>query len=266
MIPHQFEIVTATTVILVGVILTVYLSLLKKNGWIGNNFGSTTAIPISTKPLQKPVNGKTYLTTKEMEVARSKPEHSAFIPSNKRPLGEVMLQSKTAFKAKYSAPKISENKILTANTYDKEQRIEKTVIPAIKTEEKVNLQKINHGQIVKQENFAVKKEGPEGCNNFLGYLRGHSKNKPLPDECFVCSKLIGCAIEVAIKPKEKENSQIMNNESFIKQKSSDIKKEKPQGCSNFLGYLNVHPKGVPLPDECFACSSLIDCTVKQAKQ
>jgi len=68
----------------------------------------------------------------------------------------------------------------------------------------VNLQKINHGQIIKQENFDVKKEGPEGCNNFLGYLRGHSKNKPLPDECFVCSKLIGCAIEVAINQKKKK--------------------------------------------------------------
>jgi hypothetical protein len=78
--------------------------------------------------------------------------------------------------------------------------------------------------------------------------------------------IIGCAVEAAIKPKEKENSQKISNESFIKQQSIDIKREKPQGCNNFLGYLNVHAKNMPLPDECFACSSLIDCTVKHAKQ
>jgi len=170
-----------------------------------------------------------------------------------------MLQSKTEFESRYSTPKISENKIFTTSTYNKEHKVEKTVIPAISVEGKANSQTIK--PMIKQKNFAVKKESPEGCNNFLGYLRGHSKNKPLPDECFVCSKLIGCAIEVAIKPKEKENSQQMNNESVIKQKSSEIKKEKPQGCGNFLGYLRVHPKGLPLPDECFACNRLIDCVV-----
>jgi hypothetical protein len=35
LIPYQFEIFTAITIILVGAILTVYLLALKKNGWIG---------------------------------------------------------------------------------------------------------------------------------------------------------------------------------------------------------------------------------------
>lgn len=266
MIPHQFEIVTATTVILVGIILSVYLFLLKQNGWIGGNSEQTTQIPISDKPLLKTVENKTSLFIKAKEVAGSKPEPSAFIPSSKKPLGEVMLQSKTEFKAKYSTPKMPQKQIFTANTYNKNHTIAKTVSPAVKIEEKEESQRIKHVSIIKQENLDVKKENPEGCKNFVGYLKGHSKNKPLPDECFVCSKLIGCAIEVAIKPKEKENSQKISNESVIKQQFSEIKREKPQGCNNFLGYLNVHPKGVPLPDECFACSNLIDCTVKQSKQ
>ena len=67
----QVEIVTAITIILVGAILTVYLSILKKNGWIGSisigkSFGrglkenappskpeskkqNSTALPIETK-------------------------------------------------------------------------------------------------------------------------------------------------------------------------------------------------------------------------
>ena len=36
MIPYQVEIFTAITIVLVGAILTVYLSILKKNGWIGS--------------------------------------------------------------------------------------------------------------------------------------------------------------------------------------------------------------------------------------
>ena len=35
LIPYQFEIFTAITVVLIGVILTVYVLVLKKNGWIG---------------------------------------------------------------------------------------------------------------------------------------------------------------------------------------------------------------------------------------
>ena len=35
LIPYQFEIVTAITAILVGAILTTYILVLKKNGWIG---------------------------------------------------------------------------------------------------------------------------------------------------------------------------------------------------------------------------------------
>ena len=44
MIPYEVEIVTAITIILVGAILTVYLLVLKKNGWIGK-----TSIEIGLK-------------------------------------------------------------------------------------------------------------------------------------------------------------------------------------------------------------------------
>jgi hypothetical protein len=259
LIPNQFVIVTATTVILVGVILTVYIYLLKKNGWIGNNVESTTSIPVFNKSVQKNVENKTFPTAKRNDAATPKPEPSRFISSNKRPLGEVMLQSKTEFKARYSTPKISEKQVFTINTHSNEHKVEKTVL----SEEKVDSQKINPDQIIKQENFNVKKENPEGCKNFLGYLREHPKSNPLPDECFACTNLIGCTTEVALKPKEKENIQTTNNESLIKHEYINIKKEKPQGCNNFLGYLNVLPKGTPLPDECFACSKLIDCVTKK---
>jgi hypothetical protein len=60
----------------------------------------------------------------------------------------------------------------------------------------------------------------------------------------------------------------------LQQKSKDIerenhknsgtnKKDVPEGCNNFLGYLGTLPKSAATPDECFACAQLIDCHKKR---
>ena len=195
MIPYQFEIVTAITTILIGAILTVYLFLLKKNGWIGKNFDRTTANPNSEKPLQKPGENKNFLCTKGNEIVRSKPELAVDILSGKRPLGEVALQSKIELKTRYSTSKITGNKIFTTNNYNKEHKMDKTAIPDVESRENDDFQKMTHESFIKQKTINTKKEAPEGCNNFLGYLRARHKSTPLPDECFTCRRLIDCVKE-----------------------------------------------------------------------
>ena len=47
-----------------------------------------------------------------------------------------------------------------------------------------------------------------------------------------------------------------NNENI------EAKKDVPGGCNNYFGYLGSRPKGVAMPDECYACARLIDCCIK----
>ena len=43
-----------------------------------------------------------------------------------------------------------------------------------------------------ENNEAAKPEDSEACSFHLGYLKKRPKNSPIPDSCFVCSKMIDC--------------------------------------------------------------------------
>ena len=38
----------------------------------------------------------------------------------------------------------------------------------------------------------IKKETPESCQHYFGYLNRFPKNKPVPFECMVCIKILEC--------------------------------------------------------------------------
>jgi hypothetical protein len=75
LIPYQFEIVTTITAVLVGVILTVYILVLKKNGWIGKT-PIETALPNNNLQRQSKSKAREEPTPTviETEVAISKQE------------------------------------------------------------------------------------------------------------------------------------------------------------------------------------------------
>ena len=59
--------------------------------------------------------------------------------------------------------------------------------------------KVNHFEITKEEELKAEvKEDVKieanilGCKNSIGYLRRRPKNTPIPEECFICNKIIGC--------------------------------------------------------------------------
>lgn len=45
----------------------------------------------------------------------------------------------------------------------------------------------------------------------------------------------------------------------VKETNKDVKKIKPVGCANFLGFLKTRPEGSPIPDECLICVSVVTC-------
>ena len=69
MIPFEVDLVTAITIVLIGVILTIYLLILKKNGWIGEASNYRCPNPKCRKIFQVPMKVKDYSTKKEVGLA-----------------------------------------------------------------------------------------------------------------------------------------------------------------------------------------------------
>lgn len=42
-------------------------------------------------------------------------------------------------------------------------------------------------------------------------------------------------------------------------------REKPSGCSYYLGYLSERPSKDKIPDECLICKDIVECMLKKAK-
>jgi len=69
LIPFEVDLVTAITIVLIGVILTIYLLILKKNGWIGEASNYRCPNPKCRKIFQVPMKVKDYSTKKEVGLA-----------------------------------------------------------------------------------------------------------------------------------------------------------------------------------------------------
>jgi hypothetical protein len=63
--------------------------------------------------------------------------------------------------------------------------------------------------------------------------------------------------------KSKENMQEVDNSFSLKDKFTELKKDRPAGCKNYFGYLGTLPDGAKVPemtpDVCYSCSKLVDC-------
>ena len=69
MIPFEVDLVTAITIVLIGVILTIYLLILKKNGWIGEASNYRCPNPQCRKVFQVPMKVKDFSTKKVVGLA-----------------------------------------------------------------------------------------------------------------------------------------------------------------------------------------------------
>jgi hypothetical protein len=141
--PFGSEIATAVTIVLVGVIITGYVSVLKRNGWIGKSYAE--------KGLKN-------------NFLQSQPESKTQNPPN------------SFIETKAAAPKPENKEPLTPQTD----------APANKPEENKTPQRKNSKKDEPQ------KDKPAGCKNHFGYLWTLPKGITIPDECYCCTKLIEC--------------------------------------------------------------------------
>lgn len=67
-----------------------------------------------------------------------------------------------------------------------------TVLIKLESPTKFVVDKHSEKELHKKETAQAPKTGPSECLHFFGYLRKIPKNMTIPDECFVCPKMVEC--------------------------------------------------------------------------
>ena len=190
MIPNETDIVTAITIILIAAILTVYLSILKRNGWIGKTSNYRCTNPQCRKIFQTPVKVKDLSKKNEAHLACPECGFDLGLLNAEKGL-EIAIESKQELK-KESASKPIEKQVPVTKDTVKEVKAFENPPPTLESKQNASPQKINKKLPPKQKENDPQKDRPAGCNHHFGYLGSLPKGTETPDECYSCTRLIEC--------------------------------------------------------------------------
>jgi hypothetical protein len=246
----MFEPVTILTVAIICVILAIYLSVLKKNGWLGSSGSKFYRCPNPECKgiFQKPIELKDLSETP----ARVYPAcpHCGFNLElvlgsgigKKLPLKITapVQHKKTGTKTEVKADVKAEIKTGT-KTEDFASSIEKRNLEAAGPTE-------NRGQLVQ----AVEIKTQIGAENV-----------EKPGETPVSTQPAQESVEksdVLLKPEQSHSPErALVEEATTPNAESEFSDKSPKGCPHFFGYLRYLPKGSIAPDNCYSCPIMVDC-------
>jgi len=183
MFPYTFEIITALTITVIGVILVLYFLVLKRKGWLTENSNESNKSfylcpnQECRKIFQKPVV-LTDLSQTSPRVYSACPHCGFDLETASSAVGK---KTKMTFKT----PRSPEESVVTVTTSKPEMSAEST-----ETSEKLTVAM----DIQKPPTASPKplQARPRECSHFFGYLRKIPRNTPLPDECFSCPQMVEC--------------------------------------------------------------------------
>ena len=198
LIPFAVEIITALTIILISVVLTVYFSILKKNGWIGEASNYRCPNHQCRKIFQVPVKVKDFSTGKEVGFAC--PECGCDLESLKggKGLKETALQSEPESKIEDSFSTSIEAGDSTVKCGSKEAKATVFTHPTFESEKKPSPQESGQS-LFEQKLDDAKKDRPASCKHYLGYLGVLPARTETLDECYFCPMLIECGKRASTK-------------------------------------------------------------------
>lgn len=183
------EIVTIAAIALIGIILAVYLIVLKKNGWLGGNSKATNFYRCPNKEckgiFQKPIELKDLSET-PARIYPACPECGAdlnrFFGSNTRKM----------LKTKVRTPLLQEK--------PKKKPIEKKVeIKAVEVTNQTQSEGSKPPKSVQTKKLFTrgKKADVSGdcrCQYYFGYLADREKQEGIPDPCLECPRSLDCML------------------------------------------------------------------------
>ena len=214
------NIVITTTVVLIAAILTIYLTVLRKSGWIGGNTHYRCPNPQCEKIFDKPVKVKDYSNKKLVRIACPDCGFDLGSDKDEKLLKQIEIEKNTkmirdslpaettiekpeiatidnsneptAIKSEAPTPTIQAPSIINSS---QEVNFSDTEISSKSKENRITPKKNEKAVTKRKKN--VKQEKPDGCNNNFGYLASLSKVTATPDECYSCNKLLDCRKQTA---------------------------------------------------------------------
>jgi len=260
----MFEPVTILAVAIICVILAIYLSVLKKNGWLGNRGSKFYRCPNPECKgiFQKPIELKDLAETP----ARVYPAcpHCGF---NLEPVLASGVGKKLP--PKITAP--AQHEKMEIKTETKTETI-KTDVKAdikadMKAEVKTGTKTGDSAASIEERNLAAAgpienrgKEFPQlveiktqvGAQNCEGPGKTAVSTQPAQE-----SKEKSDAL---LKPQQSPSQEkAPGEETATPNPESEFSDKSPKGCPHFFGYLRYLPKGSAAPDECYSCPIMVDC-------
>ena len=184
MFQYTFEIVTALTLTVIGLILVLYFLVLKRKGWLTENSNESNESfylcpdQECRKRFQKPV----VLT----DLSHTPPRVYSACPHCGFDL-ETTSPSAVGKKTKmiHKIPQSPEESAVTVKTSKPEVSAEST-----ETSEKPTVvEDVQKLPTASPKRFQAR---PPECSHFFGYLRKLPRNTPIPDGCFSCPQMVEC--------------------------------------------------------------------------
>lgn len=257
MIPYETGIFIAVTVVLIGVILTVYLSILRRNGWIGKTSNYRCPNPQCKKVFQKPSKVKNYSNQKEIHLACPECGYDLGFSNNKNALKENMIENKLEPKTPEPPAPLIGTRISAINSVSQESETVEKNYPRVELNQGKSTQATTavsiEGSVARSSQNLEKEQVAKPIENKLTTIKDTTKE----------SKSLENPPQT---PELKQNGKPpkANNKLTPKQTENDKGKNRPEGCNHHFGYLATLPKGAATPDECYLCPKLIDCSNKNS--
>ena len=165
MFPYTFEVVTAITLTVIGIILALYFMVLKRKGWLKDDSHEPSPFYRCPNPECRKIFDKPIVFTdlsQNPAPAQSACPHCGFDLQEVSPVGTS-------------------------------KKLEKAVKTSVKQEEPP--ERVEASKITKEKQSSTPKSlqaRPPECRHFFGYLKKIPKNTPIPDECFGCLRMVDC--------------------------------------------------------------------------
>jgi len=217
MFPYTFEAVTAITITVLSVIVTLYIVVLKRRGWLKEETSPQSSYlcsnPECKKIFQKPMKLTVLSETSPRE--HSACPHCGVIltisPSKiqERPklaVGTPLSQEKPKITieellARENYLKRSEEAIVPAGNQETVTSINSTEIPeeptvVVETPKPLSTKQVETSEVSKEEEPPTTPKTteakPQECPHYFGYLRATPRDAAMPEPCFCCPKIMEC--------------------------------------------------------------------------
>jgi hypothetical protein len=247
-------------VVIICVILAIYLSVLKKNGWLGSSGSKFYRCPNPECKgiFQKPIELKDLSETP----ARVYPAcpHCGFNL-------EQVLASGVGKKLPLKITAPAQHEKMEIKTGTKTEMTKTDVKADVKAEVKTGTKTEDSAASIEKRNLAAAgpienrgKELPQlveiktqiGAQNCEGPGKTAVSTQPAQE--------LGEKPDALLKPQQSSSQEkAPAEEAMTPTAESEFSDKSPKGCPHFFGYLRCLPKGSAAPDECYSCPIMVDC-------